>query len=505
MGRAASARCGRPRAAPGRTRRWPRTARRRRPAPPRSRSPPGRRPAGAGAAAPPRAAGRPAPPAAPPDRQTGPARYRRSSCCSAKSRYTSMASRRCAVDAETPSRSAASVTRIGPSCCSRAASSRAASTEAIAYGGLFFISRKPYPRPAENGHGRETDDPPVEEDVGRAMSTSPVSITAGDGPGQPERTPELEELYRGFEKELLVPLWTEIGDLMPHAPQSKALPHVLALGRPAAAGRAGRRAGAGRSRRASAGPSRWPTPASTGRPFAAPTLWAAIQYLNPREDAPVHRHTQNAFRFVVEGEGVWTVVNGDPVAMRRGDFLPQAGWDWHGHHNASSTPMAWIDGLDIPFQHYADSTFFEFGPDAGRGHQRARSAPAPSGCGATPDCARSPTSSPPRPRPLLAYRWEHTDRALRRAAGAGGRGPRRHGRARARRRPLHEPDHRRRRAADAAHRVPPAGRRHRDRRPPRGRLLGVPGVRGHRRGHRGRRDAGRSSTATCSSSPPGSS
>ena len=36
----------------------------------------------------------------------------------------------------------------------------------------------------------------------------------------------LEELYRGFEKELLVPLWTEIGDLMPAHPQSKAQPHL---------------------------------------------------------------------------------------------------------------------------------------------------------------------------------------------------------------------------------------------------------------------------------------
>ena len=39
-------------------------------------------------------------------------------------------------------------------------------------------------------------------------------------------SPELEELYRGFEKDLLVPLWTEIGDLMPAHPQSKAQPHL---------------------------------------------------------------------------------------------------------------------------------------------------------------------------------------------------------------------------------------------------------------------------------------
>jgi gentisate 1,2-dioxygenase len=67
----------------------------------------------------------------------------------------------------------------------------------------------------------------------------------------------------------------------------------------------------------------------------------------------VHRRTQNTFRFVIEGEGVWTVVNGDPVAIRRGDFLPQAGWNWHGHHNNTGRPMAWIDGLNIPFQYHA--------------------------------------------------------------------------------------------------------------------------------------------------------
>jgi gentisate 1,2-dioxygenase len=83
----------------------------------------------------------------------------------------------------------------------------------------------------------------------------------------------------------------------------------------------------------------------------------------PGENAPEHRHTQHAFRFVVEGEGVWTVVGRDPVPMRRGDFLPQAGWNWHAHHNATDQPMAWIDGLDIPFQYETESQFFEFGRD----------------------------------------------------------------------------------------------------------------------------------------------
>ncbi|MGH3370364.1 MAG: cupin domain-containing protein [Nocardioidaceae bacterium] len=242
--------------------------------------------------------------------------------------------------------------------------------------------------------------------------TTPVSITATDSPGQPVRTPELEELYRGFEKELLVPLWTEIGDLMPAHPRSKAQPHLwrwkdlLPL-----AERAGKLVPVGRGgeRRAIA----LANPSLGGRPFASPTLWAAIQYLMPGEDAPEHRHTQHAFRFVVEGEGVWTVVGRDPVPMRRGDFLPQAGWNWHAHHNATAEPMAWIDGLDIPFQYASEAQFFEFGRDEISDAERI-----------TPDRSRSerlwghPGLRPlaggagGRGTPLLSYRWEHTDRAL---------------------------------------------------------------------------------------------
>ena len=55
---------------------------------------------------------------------------------------------------------------------------------------------------------------------------SPVRLKAVAGPGHPEPSPALEQLYRGFESELLVPLWTEIGDLMPRHPRSKAVPHL---------------------------------------------------------------------------------------------------------------------------------------------------------------------------------------------------------------------------------------------------------------------------------------
>ncbi len=244
------------------------------------------------------------------------------------------------------------------------------------------------------------------------MKVSPVTLVAENKPGQPEVTPELEELYRGFEKELLVPLWTEIGDLMPPHPRSKAQPHLwewqtlLEL-----AGRAGDivPVGRGGERRAIA----LANPSLGGKPYATPTLWAAIQYLMPGEDAPEHRHTQNAFRFVVEGSGVWTVVEGDPIPMSRGDFLPQSGWNWHAHHNAATTPMAWIDGLDIPFQYDIEAQFFDFGRDEITEAEHAT--PARSRAqrlwghpGLAPVSRVGSTAG----SPLLCYRWEHTDAAL---------------------------------------------------------------------------------------------
>lgn len=243
------------------------------------------------------------------------------------------------------------------------------------------------------------------------MSTATdAAVGQQPDPGQPEPSAELQELYDGFENEKLIPLWTQIDDLMPLAPKSKALPHLwrwqalLPL-----AERAGDLVPVGRGgeRRAIA----LANPGLGGTPYTTPTLWAAIQYLGAGEVAPEHRHTQNAFRFVIEGEGVWTLVNGDPVAMRRGDFLPQAGWNWHSHHNPTDAPMAWLDGLDIPFAHYTESTFFEFGPDELEDRstpERSRSERLWGYPGLRP--LSQPESVPTTP--LLAYRWEHTDAAL---------------------------------------------------------------------------------------------
>lgn len=210
----------------------------------------------------------------------------------------------------------------------------------------------------------------------------------------------------------MIPLWTEIGQLMPSAPASAAAPHrwqwstVLDL-----AARSGDLVPVGRGgeRRAIA----LANPGLGGRPFATPTLWAAVQYLLPGEDAPEHRHTQHAFRFVVEGSGVWTVVNRDPVRMSRGDFLPQAGMNWHAHTNASSVPMAWIDGLDIPFQHAIESQFFEPGRDALTDDEHLTPATSRSErVWGHPALAPVGAARRSADNPLLCYRWADTDAAL---------------------------------------------------------------------------------------------
>ena len=227
---------------------------------------------------------------------------------------------------------------------------------------------------------------------------------------QPDDSPELRALYKGFEDNHLNPLWTQTGDLMPMHPKPKAVPHVwrwktlLPLaeesGRLVPVGRGGERRAIGLA-----------NPGLGGKAYVSPTLWAAIQYLGPREVAPEHRHSQNAFRFVVEGEGVWTVVNGDPVRMSRGDLLLTPGWCFHGHHNDRDAPMAWIDGLDIPFSQQMDVGFFEFGADrvtdeATPNYSRGERLWAHPGLRPLSQLNETVSS------PLCAFRWAHTDAAL---------------------------------------------------------------------------------------------
>lgn len=218
-----------------------------------------------------------------------------------------------------------------------------------------------------------------------------------------------DELYAAFAAAHMTPLWTQRDDLMTDQPRPEARPALWRWSTlyPLAA-RSGELVPVGRGgeRRAIA----LANPGLPGTAYATPTLWAAIQYLGPGEEAPAHRHSQTAFRFVVEGEGVWTNVEGDAVAMRRGDLLLTPGMHFHEHHNTTEAPMAWIDGLDIPLVRQLDAGFFEFGPDELATHvtpARSRNERLWAHPGLRPIGAPVAAASP-----LLAYRWEHTDAAL---------------------------------------------------------------------------------------------
>ena len=103
-------------------------------------------------------------------------------------------------------------------------------------------------------------------------------------------------------------------------------------------------------------------PGLRGQSRITTSLYAGWQLILPGEVAPAHRHTQSALRFVVEGEGAYTAVDGEKTLMREGDFVITPTWTWHDHGNDSDAPMVWLDGLDIPIVGMLDASFAEILP-----------------------------------------------------------------------------------------------------------------------------------------------
>jgi gentisate 1,2-dioxygenase len=104
-------------------------------------------------------------------------------------------------------------------------------------------------------------------------------------------------------------------------------------------------------------------PGMRGTSCATSSLFAGLQLILPGEVAPAHRHAQTALRFVVEGEGAYTAVNGERTIMHEGDFIITPTWSWHDHGNESAGPMVWLDGLDIPIVRMFNASFAENGAD----------------------------------------------------------------------------------------------------------------------------------------------
>jgi gentisate 1,2-dioxygenase len=247
-----------------------------------------------------------------------------------------------------------------------------------------------------------------------------LSVAPSAGDVLPAAVPDGDDLPAAMAAANIQALWDQGPGLMPARPAPRAVPWlwrwqtVLALatlaGRSVPIGRGG-------ERRALA----MANPGLGGRPFATPTLWAAMQYLNPRESAPAHRHSAAAIRFVLRGEGVWTTVDGQPCPMSRGDLVLTPSMTWHEHHSGADGPMIWFDGLDLPLVSALDAGFFETaGPDyPGTSQELPVHSPSTALYG-HPGLVPAAVPGTGRHSPLLVYRWEHTARALAGAASATG-------------------------------------------------------------------------------------
>ena len=90
---------------------------------------------------------------------------------------------------------------------------------------------------------------------------------------------------------------------------------------------------------------------------ASAAMYLGMQLLLPGEWAPAHRHTPNAVRMIVEGEGAYTTVDGEPCPMHRGDLILTPTGLWHEHGHEGSEPVVWLDVLDLPLVYYMEASY----------------------------------------------------------------------------------------------------------------------------------------------------
>ena len=166
-----------------------------------------------------------------------------------------------------------------------------------------------------------------------------------------------EQLYRDMSPLNLTPLWEVLHTLVPQQPASPCIPamwkyeevrpFLMRAGQAITAEEAVRRVLI------------LENPALRGQSAVTQSLYAGLQLILPGEVAPSHRHTQSALRFIVEGSGAYTAVDGERTTMRPGDFIITPSWTWHDHGNNAADPVVWLDGLDIPMIRFFDAGFAE--------------------------------------------------------------------------------------------------------------------------------------------------
>jgi gentisate 1,2-dioxygenase len=230
----------------------------------------------------------------------------------------------------------------------------------------------------------------------------------------------LDELPRDYVAELtrakLVPLWPSMRALLPpQAPRTATLPahwQWTAI-RPLLL-RAGELTPMEKAER------RVLVLANPGRGLenlqASAAIYLGMQLVLPGETAPSHRHTPNAARIVVEGEGAVTLVEGEACAMEPGDLILTPTGQWHEHRHSGRVPVIWLDVLDLPLMVYLDVSYAVEGTS-----QTAQ--PAAYGYGAG---GLAPVTHGQRAQgayPLLRYEWRRTRDALQALGGSSKPGP----------------------------------------------------------------------------------
>ena len=90
---------------------------------------------------------------------------------------------------------------------------------------------------------------------------------------------------------------------------------------------------------------------------ASAAIYLGMQLLLPGEWAPSHRHTPNAVRMIVEGEGAWTTVDGEKCPMSRGDLILTPTGLWHEHGHDGDQPVVWLDVLDLPIVYFMEASY----------------------------------------------------------------------------------------------------------------------------------------------------
>jgi len=162
---------------------------------------------------------------------------------------------------------------------------------------------------------------------------------------QPSIVALRQELYRRMDRNNLAPLWEVLHDLIPNEPATPckpalwkyrdARPYLMEAGKLITAKEAIRRVLI------------LENPGMRGESCITQSLYAGLQLILPGEIAPSHRHSQSALRFIVEGSGAYTAVDGERTVMHPGDFIITPSWTWHDHGNPGAEPVVWMDGLDI--------------------------------------------------------------------------------------------------------------------------------------------------------------